>query len=160
MKKGIIFIGAAGTGKSRTADQIRKFFGDDAILIYGRGPRPFNCFPLQMCEKNTRLIIIDEITHLQNLDFAINLVSGEFQVNCLNKEVFKHQIEKLIVICSDDIKRKDLPQGALFNRHFTIVEFPAVASEFLINEIVGDVDESKSGKSLLLEGLLFLGHRF
>ena len=56
-------------------------------------------------------------------------------INQRSKKPFEIELDKLIVIPSSDVKKENLPQGESFQRRFSIIEFPCVNTEFLINEI-------------------------
>lgn len=124
MTKGILFIGDAETGKSRTARQIQKLYGDDAVYLNGRRFKTDNPFFFANCRPNTKIVIIDEIIHAKDLQFFTQFVPGKLMVNALNQNPFEIELEKLIIICASEIKKSDLPTGASFTKRFEVIEFP------------------------------------
>ena len=169
MKKGLIFIGGAGTGKSRTAREVRRYYGDSAAYLDGRqfNPKGYE-FYFSSCSPQTKVVIIDEIVEVDYLmRFFVAISEGKIPVHAQGKKPFEIEIEKLIIICSWDIKKEDLPTGASFNRRFTVIEFPNVEAQFLIDAITDNsnqntgasfvlMEEISKRKAVFLDGLSFL----
>ena len=133
MKKGLIFIGEAETGKSRTAMQIRKYYGDEAVYLDGRQfkPKGFE-FYFKNCTPQTKVVIIDELVKPDYLlSFLGTISESKIIVHKQGEMPFEIEIDKLILIFSSDIKKEDLPKGASYERRFTIVEFPNTPSLLL-----------------------------
>ena len=124
MKKGLIFIGEAETGKSRTAQQIRKYYGDSAVYLDGRQFKMSNNFLFASCTDATKVVIIDELHPKFPLEYFYNILTGKLIVNKKNKMPFEIEIDKLIIILDSDKKANDLPQGGSFQRRFDVIEFP------------------------------------
>lgn len=158
MKKGLIFIGEAETGKSRTAMQIRKYYGDEAVYLDGRQFKPNGFqFYFKNCAPQTKVVIIDELIKPDYLMSFLGVISeSKIPVHPQGKKPFEIQIDKLILVLSSDIKKEDLPKGASFERRFTIVEFPNTSPDFIIDELIDENNQNRTGKSLLLDGLSFL----
>lgn len=156
MKKGLIFIGKAESGKSRTAQQIRNYYGDSAVYLDGRQFKMSNNFLLGSCTEATKVVIIDELHPKFPLEYFYNILTGKLLVNKKNRMPFEIEIDKLIIILDSDKKVTDLPQGGSFQRRFTVVEFPNASPEFVIDELIVESSENRTGKSLLLDGLSFL----
>lgn len=129
MTKGIIFIGAAETGKSRAAEQIFKLHGSDAVYLDGRQFKPNSRFFFANCKPQTKVIIIDEIVSTKYLEFFMQFLPGKLTVDAPNQQPFQIEIKKLIIVCSSEIKKADLPNGASFTRRFEVVEFPQQSNQ-------------------------------
>lgn len=157
MKKGLIFIGEAETGKSRTANEIRKYYGDSAAYLDGRQFKPTNKFCFDELNEKTKIMIIDDFNFKKYADYLYCFVTGNILVNRRYKMPFEIRLDKLIVIASSEVKKEQLPQAASFQRRFTIVEFPNASPNFLIDELIDESMENRTEKSLLLKGFSFLG---
>jgi len=167
MKKGLIFIGAAETGKSRTASEIRKYYGDSAAYLDGRNFNPTNKFCFDGLNEKTKILIIDDFNFKKYADHLYRSVTGNILVNQRYKLPFEIQLDKLIVIASSEVKKEKLPQAPSFQRRFTIIEFPNVEPQFLIDEITNNSNENtgmsflmaeeiRERKAVFLDGLSFL----
>ena len=153
MKKGLIFIGAAETGKSRTAEEIKKIYGDQVVFFDGRNFKPGTRFFYDCFTEKTKIIIIDDYNFKKYYVSLYSLVVEKIMINKKNEMPFLVELDKVIVIANSDIKIEDLPQDQSFLRRFTILEFPNVSPELLVNELFNETDKRKS---ILLDSLSFL----
>jgi broad-specificity NMP kinase len=122
MEKSIIIIGSASTGKSTVAKALASHIAKDSEItlirdfdFYQSDPFRFN-----VCTKQTKLVIIDELRKKQNLDGLIQYHES-IDVNQPYKESFVIS-PKLIVVCDEGITSDDLPKGQSFRRRFQIIE--------------------------------------
>ena len=147
--KGLIFIGPAESGKSRTAREIAKVFGNQATYLNGRNYRRNQRFFFSHCTKETKVLVIDEITHSKYFEDFISCVNNNIIVDVRYKNPFELHIEKIIIIGYSEIKVADLSQNPSFQSRFSIIEFPKVSPAFVVNEISELMTNSKKSKQKL-----------
>jgi len=125
-KKGIIFVGLPESGKSHKAFEIAKKY--KSVIINARKQNfTTNPFVFQMAEKDTELIVIDDLTSIRSIECffsAINhnpdsglVVNKKGESKCIIKPLI------LITLCSD-ISINEIPNGCSFRDRFDIYEFP------------------------------------
>lgn len=142
MNKGIIIIGGPLSGKSVLAKHfVKNYKKEEIALIDGRFFSYKNNFKYQNCTKETKVLIIEDILPNTSFDEFFSMVSGNLVINRCRKEPFEINIEKLIVVCSAEIKETDLPTDQSFIRRFEIIN---------MNSKVNEVVEKGTGKSLFM----------
>ena len=131
MKKGLIFIGPARSGKSRAALEIAAKF-NNAVVILDRnnfhGSWPFNNLT-----KNTELLIIDE---LRDISYINRFLGSNLYVDKQCQKGFTIN-PQIIVVCDAKITLSDFIDWRLFRHYFDIIEFPIkVKAETLLASII------------------------
>lgn len=123
MNKGIIIIGKELSGKTRLANDFAKTYNEENVcFIDGKNFELGYKYPFQNCTKETKVLIIDEITTTSIIMNFYNLLSENLIVNKPHEPFFDIKIDKLIIVCTSKIKIKeeDLPQS--FLRRFKILK--------------------------------------
>lgn len=120
MTKGIIIIGAAGSGKTMKAKYIAKMHHDNEVVWIDTGYNPENHFAFWRCTKNTKLIIFDEIksdTKIEDFEPLIEAVR-------VNKRGFEPFIihPRIIIVYAEGISKEDFRLGSSFYNRFDIIE--------------------------------------
>jgi len=118
MKKGLIFIGPARSGKSRAADKISCRF-KHSITIYTN--RIMNSsFPFNSLNENTELLILED---LDKLEYINNFLGNGLKVDKQGKKGFTID-PQIIIICDPKITISDFTEESPIFRYFEIVQFP------------------------------------
>lgn len=118
MKKGLIFIGPARSGKSRAADKISCRFKHSITLYY---PYIMNSsFPFNSLNENTELLILEDLCKLEYINRF--LVAG-LKVDKQGKKGFTVD-PQIIIICDPKITISDFSEESHILRYFEIVQFP------------------------------------
>lgn len=142
MNKGIIIIGEPLSGKSLLAKQlVEKYKKEELAIIDGRQFSINSSFKFNNCTKETKVLIIDDILPKTNIQELYSLVSGNLLVNKPLVEPFEIHLEKLIVVCSYEIKENDLPTDQSFLRRFEIINMSSKENQLA---------QKSTGKSLFL----------
>ena len=142
MKKGLIFIGAPESGKSRTAWEIKKYFGTKIEYLDGRNFNSKNHFFFESLHEDTKVVVIDDLRVKFPLELFYEMCSGKFIVNRRRKNSLEIEIDKLIVIMDSSLKINVLPTDSSFLGRFDVVEFPHINRESLACEIIKGIEES------------------
>lgn len=105
-----VIIGKPGSGKSTLAlHHAKSYKNNEVFKTSGNMLKSVFCF--SGCSKETKLVIVDEITSIAQLEKLI--FSEEIEVFSRYNEPFTIN-PKIILVCSSNIKLKDLPEGASF----------------------------------------------
>ena len=122
MNKGIIIIGEPLSGKSLLAKQlVENYKKEHVVLIQGNHFLRKNSFPFQSCTEETKVLLIDDVLPKTHIHEFYSILNGNVLINKLGEESFEIKIEKLIIICSAEIKESDLPTDESFKRRFEII---------------------------------------
>lgn len=140
MKKGIIFVGPAESGKSRKAFEIAKNY--KSIILNGRNKRALESpFVFQMAKKDTELIVIDDLILVDGIEYFFPAINNQpdagLNVNKKGENRFVIKPLILITMCSD-VLLKDIPNGASYRERFDVYEFP-FDGEIVFNELNPDI---------------------
>lgn len=116
-----VIIGSAGSGKTTAAKCIAKDYDKDKV-VWLDGNQKIRHFFYSRCNKDTELIIIEEIKDINDL---WNIVNSVTEGICVEKRgEYPFYINPTVVVtCRPDITFKDLPMDSLsFKRRVMIAD--------------------------------------
>lgn len=70
--------------------------------------------------KETKVIIVSNVGKNFVFDCLFEYFSNDILINKKSEELFKINLEKIIVVCSSEVELSDLPTGSSFTRRFDI----------------------------------------
>ena len=120
-EKVTVIIGSGGSGKTTAAKCIAKDYDADKV-VWMDGSRMASYFFYSRCNKDTELVIIEEIKDINNLWSIINSAADGLCVEKPAESSF-YINPKIVVTCRPDITFKDLPMDSLsFKRRVMIAD--------------------------------------
>lgn len=118
MKKVIVIIGKAGSGKSGIAEAMA-YRLHNTIKV---NPSHKGNFPFIMGKKDTEVIIFDEVNDIYTLEDIVFSMSNYVLIERPGKSMF-YITPKIIIVCSEGITRDAIEKsGSSLNRRINIVE--------------------------------------
>jgi hypothetical protein len=120
-EKVTVIIGSGGSGKTTAAKCIAKDYDADKV-VWIDGNWRMNPFYYTRCNKDTELVIIEELKDINDLWRIINSATDGLCAEKRGEDPF-YINPKIVVTCRPDITFKDLPMDSLaFKRRVMIVD--------------------------------------
>ena len=120
-EKVTVIIGSAGSGKTTAAKCIAKDYDTDKV-VWMDGSNMASYFFYFRCNKDTELVVIEEIRDINKLWSIINSAADGLCVEKRGEEAF-YINPKIVVTCTPCITFEDLPMDSLsFKRIVMIVD--------------------------------------
>lgn len=123
MQRARLFIGPPGSGKTKKVKEILADMDkQDYVFISARGKDLTRPFAFSMCEKTTRLVVLDDVHLNRASSFGVfwHFITAGIKVNKQCQSAFIIYPEFLFT--STDFP-KDMGQPS-FDHRFSVIEFP------------------------------------
>lgn len=123
MEKVQVILGKRESGKTLKANEILKNSGLIPTIIKGSIKRVSGHFFFSACERDTEIIMIDEVTSIYSLEKLIMLVQFAIPVEKQGKEAFSIQLKKVVIVCAESITKEDIANlGSSYTRRIELIE--------------------------------------
>ena len=122
MQKHILIIGPAESGKTKLANEIAadySFAKNEVCFLNMRQKRTIPNFFFDECTKETKLVIIDEIKSIDQLQNFYYITAG---VKVDKPAQSSFTIYPRLILVSESITESDIPSDASFNRRFDVIK--------------------------------------